>query len=55
MEDLSVRPGGLEVLWGNREPQKDEEQLGEVPTVYFNNIPLHRSWQGTASLPAPAA
>lgn len=46
MRGLSVRPRGSEVLWGNREPQKNEEQLSEV----VNLITTSQPFRGRASL-----
>ena len=46
MKGLSVRPRGSEVLWGNREPQKNEEQLSGVVNLTATFQPF---W-GRASL-----
>lgn len=51
-KDLNVRRSALEALWGNREPQKEEEKLSELPMLYLNNSALHWSqqWAGLAYL-----
>ena len=56
---LSVRLRGSEVLWGNREPQKNEEQLSEVVNLNTTFCPRVSTGQGIALdrtfLPALAA
>lgn len=59
MRSLSARLRGSEVLWGNREPQKNEEQLSEVVNLNTTFCPRVSMGQGIALdrtfLPAPAA
>ena len=51
MKGLNGRPRGVEVLWGTREPQKNEEPLSEALVSHLGNNLLHWSQHAAGHRP----